>query len=175
MHSVESQPNQHGQSNPIASLECTAGVPEPTAQRGKVQQVLAELKVSSLPVSEELRRRLVDVVRENINAFAETPTDLGNTPVVIHTIRTSDAKPIKHKLRPIFFALRQHLEQEVERLLEVGAIHPLTRECARMLRELYSRLRRMVRCECAWTIGTSMLKLRKTHSLCQESIQYGRL
>ena len=57
LHSVECQPDQNGQSNPIATLERTAGVPEPTVQSGKVQQVLAELKVSSLPVSEVLRRR----------------------------------------------------------------------------------------------------------------------
>ena len=124
LHSVESQPNRHGQLNPIAATESTSGVPEPTSQYGKVEQVLAELKVSSLPVSEVLRRRLVDVVRENIDTFAATPTDLRKTSVVIHTIRTSDDKPFKHKLRPIPIALRQHLEQEVERLLEVGAILP---------------------------------------------------
>ena len=172
---MESQPDQHGQLNFIATLERTAGVPEPTVHSGKVQQVLPELIVSSLPVFEVLRRRLVDVVRENIDAFAATPTDLGKTSVIIHTVRTSDAKPFKHKLRPIPFALRQHLEQEVERLLEVGAISPLTRERARMLRELYSLLRMMARFECGWTIVTSMLKMRKTRSLCQESILCGRL
>ena len=124
LHSVASKPDQHGQLYPIATSESTAGVPEPTAQTGKVKQVLAELKVSGLPVSEALRRRLVDVVRENIDAFAATPTDLGKTSVVIHTIRTSDAKPFKHKMRPIPFALRQHLEQKVERFLEVCAISP---------------------------------------------------
>ena len=111
LQSVESQPDQNGQLNPIATSESTAGVPVPTAQNGKVPQVLAELKVSGLPVSEVLRRRLVDVVRENIDAFAATLTDLGKTSVVIHTIRTSDAKFFKHKLRSIPFALRQHLEQ----------------------------------------------------------------
>ena len=55
LHSVESQPDQYGQLDPIATSESTAGVPDPTARNGKVQQVLAELKVSSLPVSEVLR------------------------------------------------------------------------------------------------------------------------
>ena len=64
-------------------------------------------------------------VRENIDAFAATPTDLGRTSMVIHIIKTGDAKPFKHRLRPIpFFARSQHLEQEVERLLEVGTISP---------------------------------------------------
>ena len=124
LHSVESQPDQVGLLNPIAAPARTAGVLEPTVQSGRVQQVLAELKVSSLPVSEVLRRRLVDMVRENIDAFAATSTDLGKTSVVIHTIQTSEAKPFKHKLRPIPFPLRQHIEQEVERLLDFGAISP---------------------------------------------------
>ena len=175
LHSVESQADQHGQSNRTTSLERTARVPEPTVQSGIVQQVLAELKVSSLPISEVLRRRLFDVVRENIDAFAETPTDLGKTSVVIHTIRTSAAKPFKHKLRPIILALRQQLEKEVERLLVVGAISPAYTSRARILREQHSRLSRMARCKCAWTTGTYLPKLRKAHFLCQESIQCGRL
>ena len=91
-------------------------------QSEKVRQVLSELKVSSFPVSKVLRRRLFDVVQENIDAFAATHTDFRKTSMMIHTIRTSDAKPFKHKLRPIPFALRQHLELEVEKLLEVGVI-----------------------------------------------------
>ena len=80
--------------------------------------------MSGLPVLEELRRRLVEVVWKNIDGFAATFTDLGRTSMVIHTIQTGDAKPVKHRLRPIPFARRQHLEQEVEKLLEVGAISP---------------------------------------------------
>lgn len=40
--------------------------------------------------------------------------------MVINNIRTSEAKPFKHKLQPIPFALRQLLEQEVEKRFEVG-------------------------------------------------------
>ena len=40
LHSVESQPDQHGLLNPIATPARTAGVSEPTVQGGKVQQVL---------------------------------------------------------------------------------------------------------------------------------------
>ena len=97
-------------------------LPDPIAQNRKIQQVLAKLGVSGLPVSEKLRRRLVEVVRENIDAFAATPTDLGRTSMVIHIIKTGDAKFFKHRLRPIPFARRQYLEQEVEKSLEDGAI-----------------------------------------------------
>ena len=103
LHLVESQPDKHGQLNPIATSECPAKVPEPTAQSGKVQQVLAKLKFSSLPVSEVLRRRLVVVGRENIDAFAATPTDLGKTSVVFHTIRTSRGKALQAQTSADFF------------------------------------------------------------------------
>ena len=93
-------------------------------QTGKIQHVLAELKVSSLSVSEDLRKRVIGVVRECIDAFAATPNDFGRTSVVTHTIKTGEAQPFRHKLRPIPFARRQFLEQEVERLLMIGAISP---------------------------------------------------
>ena len=64
------------------------------------------------------------MVRENIDPFAVTLTDLWKTSVVINTIRTSDAKHFKHKLRPIPFAILQHLGQEVVMLLKVNAISP---------------------------------------------------
>ena len=72
--------------------ECT----EAATQTGKIQQVFTKLKVSSLLVSDALRWRLVEVVRENINAFAATSINLGRTirtSVVSHIIMTNDAKP----------------------------------------------------------------------------------
>ena len=62
------------------------------------------------------------MVKENLHAIAALATDLGRTSVVVHTIKTVNAKPFRHKLRPVPFAIRQHLEQEVEKLLAIGAI-----------------------------------------------------
>ena len=84
--------------------------------------MLADLRVSSLPIPEQVRKRLVKVVKENLDAFAASPIDLGRTSVVVHTIKTGDAKPFRHKLRPIPFARRQYLEDEVAKLLSIGAI-----------------------------------------------------
>ena len=66
----------------------------------------------------------MEVVRENLDAFAASPSDLGHTSVVIHTMKTGEARPFRHKLRPIPFARRQYLEQDVERLMTIGAISP---------------------------------------------------
>ncbi len=93
-------------------------------QSGKLQQLLADLKISFLPISESLRRRLICVVHSNLDAFAASPTDLGRTSVVVHTIKTGEAKSFRHKLNAVPFARRQNLEQEVEKLLSIGAISP---------------------------------------------------
>ena len=86
--------------------------------------MLADLKVATLKIPEELRKRLIDVVRENLDAFAASPTDLGRTTVVIHTIKTGEAQPFLHKLRPIPFSRLQYLEQEVDKLIFIGAVSP---------------------------------------------------
>ena len=70
-------------------------------QTGKLQKVLTDLRVSTLPIPKQVRKRLVEVVKENLGAFAASPTDLGRTSVVVHTIKTNAAKPFRHKLRPI--------------------------------------------------------------------------
>ena len=62
-------------------------------QSGKLQRVLADLKIAVLPIPDELRKCLIEVVRENLDAFAASPTDLGRTSVVIHTIKTGEARP----------------------------------------------------------------------------------
>ena len=91
-------------------------------QAGKLQNVFADLRVATLPIPEQVRKRLVEVVKENLNAFAASPTDLGRTSVVVHTIKTGNAKPFRQKLRPVPFAIRHYLEQEVEKLLAIGAV-----------------------------------------------------
>ena len=76
-------------------------------QTGKLQKVLADLRVSILLIPDQVRKRLVEVIKENLDAFAASPIDLGRTSVVVHTIKTGEAKPFRHKLRPIPFARRQ--------------------------------------------------------------------
>ena len=44
--------------------------------------------IAVLLIPEQLRKRQIEVVRENLDAFAASPTDLVRTSVVIHTIKT---------------------------------------------------------------------------------------
>ena len=110
----------------MSEMNKTSGTtnPKETDQSGKLQRVLLDLKIAALPIPDELCKRLIEVVRENLDAFAASPTDLGRTSIVIHTIKTGEARPFRHKQRAIPFARRQSLEQEVERLMFVGTISP---------------------------------------------------
>ena len=56
--------------------------PSEPIQSGKFQKVLAELGVSTLPVPDTIRTKLVEVVKYNLDAFAASPTDLGRASVV---------------------------------------------------------------------------------------------
>ena len=90
-------------------------------QSGKLQRVLADLKVATVKIPEKLRNRLIEVVRENLDAFAASPTDFGRTTVVIHTIKTGKAQPFRYRLRLIPFARRQYLEQKVNKLISINS------------------------------------------------------
>ena len=45
------------------------------------------------PISEQFCKGLIQVVCENLDAFAASPTDLGRTSVVIHTIKAGVTRP----------------------------------------------------------------------------------
>ena len=73
-----------------------------------------------------MRKQLTEIVRQHLDAFAATPTDLGRTSVITHSIKTGEARPFRHKLRPVPLSQREYLEKELERLNAVGAISPAT-------------------------------------------------
>ena len=81
-------------------------------QTEKLQKVLADLRVSTLPIPKNVRMRLVKVVKENLDAFAASPIDLGRTSVVVHNQnwRGQAKLRFRHKLRLIPFARRQYLK-----------------------------------------------------------------
>ena len=84
--------------------------------------MLAGLRVSTLPIPEQVRKKLIEVVKENLDAFAASPVNLGRTSVVVYIQSRRAAKPFRHKLRLIPFARRQYLEQKVVKLVAIGAI-----------------------------------------------------
>lgn len=80
----------------------------PEAQ--KLTYVLSELLFDQLNIKAGLKDRLTSLVKENLNAFAGTPHDLGHTDLVLQRILTGDAPPFRHQLRYVPFARRQYLK-----------------------------------------------------------------
>lgn len=70
----------------------------------------------------KVRRALVKIVKKNMDAFAAFANDMGRTSVITHTIKTVNAKPFRHKLRPISFANKQYLKQDIKKLLLIETI-----------------------------------------------------
>ena len=79
--------------------------------------MLLELKVATLPVGQDVRKQLIEIVQQQLDAFAATPTDLGRTSVISHKIKTGEAQPFRHKLRAVPVAQRDFLEKELEHIL----------------------------------------------------------
>ena len=80
-------------SNDTSTLEKTTmptflDSPSVSQQSGKLHRVLADLKIATLPIPENLGTGLIVVVCINLKAFTGSPTDLGRTAVVVHTIKT---------------------------------------------------------------------------------------
>ena len=109
-----SRPARGGAAGPIPS--------ETVESQAILQKVLAELKVSELSIPAFDKRGIVELDRRNLNAFAVSPTDLARTHLVTHRIDTGDNPPFKEILRAVPHAWREFLEQELDRLLSVGAI-----------------------------------------------------
>ena len=87
-----------------------------------LQGVLYELKVSELPLPECEKRRVVDLVRRNLDAFATSPTDVGRTHLVMHKIDIGNNLPFKERVRPVPHSWREFMDQELDKLLAIGAI-----------------------------------------------------
>lgn len=104
---------------------------------GKLQQVLSDMKIAALTVSDNIKEKLMKVVTRWLNAFAARNRDLGRTLVITLTIKSLDAKPFRHKLRPIPFAKRQFMEKKLERLLMLVQSYAPNPVNAPMLLELY--------------------------------------
>ena len=123
--------------------------------------MLSDLKIAALSTPEELRKRLVEVDQENLDAFAASATDFGRISVVIHTIKTGEARSFRHKLRAISFDRRQYLEQEVKRSMSVGAISPADPGVFSMPQEPSSHQRKTTRLGYASTMAMSTHRLKR--------------
>ena len=74
------------------------------------------LKITEAHATEETKRKLIEVIDENLDAFAENDDDLGKTDLVQHTIVTDGSPGIRLKARQIPYAAPGWADQELDRM-----------------------------------------------------------
>ncbi|KAF0096477.1 MAG: hypothetical protein FD144_5878, partial [Rhodospirillaceae bacterium] len=92
--------------------------------QSKLVRVLQELKISELDVEDDIKHRLVEIIERCLDAFAADANDVGYTHVVEHCIRLKDGTPVKLRVRPLPYAVRDFVDKEIDRLLELEIIAP---------------------------------------------------
>ena len=95
---------------------------ERMCENAVLEGVLHDLKVAELALPESEKRRVVDLVRKRLDAFAASPTDVGRTHLVTHKIDIGNNLPFKERVRPVPHSWREFMDQELDKLLAIGAI-----------------------------------------------------
>ena len=89
----------------------------------RMQQLKDGWQVEERSLVGEEMKCLKSLVCEYADMFALDSSELGSTDLVTHTIDTGDS-PIKQSARRTPFALRQVMEEMVEKMLEQGVVEP---------------------------------------------------
>ena len=86
---------------------------------------------------------MVEIVRKHLKAFAVSPTDVGRTHLATNRIDVGTNPPFKERTRPVPHAWREFLDQELDKLLAIGAIEeadpgdcPMLRDASLCAREM---------------------------------------
>ena len=105
----------------ITPLQNILGTENEPAVVNTVTAPPVNLETSDLPPSE--KSRLLDVLTEFADIFAETESCLGRSHIVKHSITTT-GMPIRQLLRRTPVALRDVVNEEVTKMLQRGIVQP---------------------------------------------------
>ena len=89
--------------------------------RNWLQKIKLNWPVIKQPSSHN--KRLEEILQKHVQLFEEGLGTLQGTKAKIHVDPT--ATPILHKARPVPYALREKIEQDLERLERAGTIEPV--------------------------------------------------
>ena len=110
-----------------SSPTCVAAIKEKTmVDQYHLQKLKEDLKLDTLVLTPAEHSQLTSLIEEFADAFALDHTELGKTSLVTHHIDTGDSAPIKQPPRRLPFALRQHMRQLIQDMLEREVITPLS-------------------------------------------------
>ena len=88
----------------------------------KFEKVVRELKIKELKLPEDIIRKLLEIVKRRLAAFAYDDNDLRRTTLIVHTIKTGDAMPFKDRVRVVPLTLHDWLKGELDRYLKADLI-----------------------------------------------------
>ena len=88
------------------------------------KQLWDALGIDALGLPPDDRGQLAALVTEFAHLFAMDNSELGQTSLVTHTIKTADSPPIRQPPRRILFALRGRVSKLVDEMLMQGVIIP---------------------------------------------------
>ena len=90
----------------------------------RVEKLQSALDLSSIALAPDDQRQLLSLVAEFSHLFALDDRELGHTSFVTHKIDTGDSLPSRQPPRRVPYALRGHVHELTEKMLERGVITP---------------------------------------------------
>ena len=96
--------------------------PEQTARREHLQRLLQELNIDSVGAPDAVKHDVIEIVSRRVDAFALDDNDIGHTTLVEHRIETGNSIRFRQGARPIPYARRKFVEEELQRLTVLGVI-----------------------------------------------------
>ena len=113
---------------PAEEVECedvvVAAVSSEDFSQERLQRLKDGLHVDRAYLPVEQAQQIEDLVLDYADVVALDQSELGATDLVSHSIDTGDSHPIKQPARRTPFALRQTVEEMVDKMLELGVVEP---------------------------------------------------
>ena len=82
-------------------------------------------RVRDVKLGDELPEDQRCVLKDLVRRYSDVYTDMpGETDVIQHEIKLADDMPIRCKPYPLLYAMREELRNEVDAMLEIGAMRP---------------------------------------------------
>ena len=93
----------------------------------KLRKVLDDLKFDQISLDAETKSKLLKLIVEHLDIFAECDSDVGTTYIVFHEIDTGDSRPLRQPARRTPYGdHRTAIENEITKLFGAGIARPST-------------------------------------------------
>ena len=116
----EYNPSEEEQADIVHAVK--TGAPSPAGKDRRTSDILNSISIDKSSLSVVQRNQVENLVSRFHHLFAISPSELGHTNLVEHSINTGDHPPIKQPVRRLPFALRHTVEDMVKDMLEQGVV-----------------------------------------------------